>query len=526
MIVEAEPLFRALTWNGLRTSVLVPLVCIVGMGTFLRFFGLGFQSLWLDEAVTWYTSGHLTINALIFADKEFNFYPPAYNLLIAGTRQLIGDSEWALRLPSAIFGALSIPLMFAVGTRLFNPGTGLISSGLMATLLFSVYYGQEARPYAIILFLTLAMILAWTYFHDAMRAETRPTFACLGAMTLSGFVLAYMHYFGLLFVFFLGTVTFILHLRKPKSLIWSVGVFVFMAFTYVPWLPTMWEHLSQTKIQTVPPSHNIAMEFYYYIVALFMYGANLTWSTHVVASLVIVAMLVALGRAVVGYTFSASPAIKRRILIGSALLGTWLLAPFFFAYFKSVNSSSIYSHRNLIVSFPAVLLIVAQGIPVFPVARYGRVVLGTLVVVLACARILTSGYYTQPHKEQYREAVASLIQSDASSPVGAVVASSWNPFPYDYYLKQFDSPLKIDLVGRTEKEVSALVQIVEESRTPYIWYFISQPGPEDAFVNALRDMTQVREERKWRGVQTYLLELNPAGLRAILSVDVHSPLSQ
>ena len=125
---------------------------IVVAGTFLRFFRVGHQSLWLDEAFS-----------AILAQRDWgqiisgtaqDTMPPMYYLLLHAFLAL-GDGEIPVRLPSALWGVFTIPLLYVLGRRLFNEKVGLVSAGLLAISPFHIFYSQEARMYSQLGFLTL-----------------------------------------------------------------------------------------------------------------------------------------------------------------------------------------------------------------------------------------------------------------------------------------------------------------------------------------------------------------------------------
>src|ERR1051326_1782992 len=74
----------------------------------MRFYGLTRQSAWADELWTLL----ITDPALSFAEfwrrVVADTHPPLYYLLMRGWSELFGQSDFAARLPSAVFGVLTV----------------------------------------------------------------------------------------------------------------------------------------------------------------------------------------------------------------------------------------------------------------------------------------------------------------------------------------------------------------------------------------------------------------------------------
>ena len=124
----------------------------------LRVYRLDSQSLWYDEAVTAKVASQ-GIGELTRWTAD-DIQPPLYYYAVAGWMRLAGRGEWALRFPSAFFGTLTVPLMWAVALRLFGRGRSGRVAALAAALLTAlsplyVYYAQEARMYTQLTFLGL-----------------------------------------------------------------------------------------------------------------------------------------------------------------------------------------------------------------------------------------------------------------------------------------------------------------------------------------------------------------------------------
>ena len=114
----------------------------------VRFHRLDAQSLWYDEGIT---AAH-TARSLpeLIPLLQVNVHTPAYFVLLAGWTDVAGNSEFALRLPSALFSILSVALVYALGVRLYGSLAGVVAAALVALNSFSIGYAQEARMYAML----------------------------------------------------------------------------------------------------------------------------------------------------------------------------------------------------------------------------------------------------------------------------------------------------------------------------------------------------------------------------------------
>src|SRR5439155_13923762 len=59
-----------------------------------------------------------------------------------------------VRLPSAIAGALTLPIVYGLGREMFGRTQGLIAALLMALSAVHLNYSQDVRPYAMLVFLS------------------------------------------------------------------------------------------------------------------------------------------------------------------------------------------------------------------------------------------------------------------------------------------------------------------------------------------------------------------------------------
>jgi len=138
-----------------------------------RLYGLGDKPFWLDEIAT-LRRATATVPDLV-GDSLYNNHYPSYFLLLWLVAK-IGTSQWLLRLPSAIFGALAASLTCAVGSKVAGPRSGLIAGLLMALSPFQVQFGQEARSYTLVCCLILTALFGLVRLAQEPGAATVPVF--------------------------------------------------------------------------------------------------------------------------------------------------------------------------------------------------------------------------------------------------------------------------------------------------------------------------------------------------------------
>ena len=169
------------------------------MGVILRVRDLVAQSLWLDEAMSLYwallPAGEIIGRLMSLSGDP---HPPLYYLLLKGWTALLGNGEFAVRSLSVAASVASLPLLYALGRRLFDRPVAKLAMLLAAISPLLVWYAQEARMYSLLLALTLA---ATWYLWQALDGNRRRYWALYAGFALAG---AYTHLYGALLLPFQG----------------------------------------------------------------------------------------------------------------------------------------------------------------------------------------------------------------------------------------------------------------------------------------------------------------------------------
>ncbi len=349
---------------------LVLVVTLLAFG--LRSATLLSQSLWRDE-----------VDALLFATRPLAqlldmFRQPGQNgpLFFLGLRPWLaaaGHSEFALRYPSVFFGTLAVPLFFVLLARLAGRPVALAGALLMAVAPYGVWYGQEAKMYALLTVLAPASLLAilWLCEHRPGRSAVGPWLALYLLTSLA----AYTHLLAALIV--------------PVQIVWLVllpwtgrpwrrvgaaaAYLVALVLPYVPflrWAPQMWTSGFQTGHPFVPLGEIVQI-----LAGAFSRGvlgikpvSLLPYLVTLAAGIVLWPLLGA-GR-IEGPLREGPERLWRtphrgRARRGSvALLLAWLVLPPLLIYLVSLGMP-IFTDRYLIWAMPAYLGLLACGVVAF-----------------------------------------------------------------------------------------------------------------------------------------------------------------
>lgn len=138
---------------------LLILGAILVLAAVLRLRGLGHESLWHDEVLTWNVA-RAPLAEFWPTHRRIEVGPPGYFLLANRWMHLFGGAEASLRMPSALAGIASVGAMYLFVRRLLRDVRSATAAGLVAALMlclsrYHIAYSQEARPYAVLLLLAL-----------------------------------------------------------------------------------------------------------------------------------------------------------------------------------------------------------------------------------------------------------------------------------------------------------------------------------------------------------------------------------
>lgn len=218
------------------------LMAITAIAFGLRIFMLGSQSLWTDEgAIYSQTKAGSIFEVYSRVMNEEGHIGPFYHILNYLFCQLFGYAEWALRMPSAIYGTISVILVYKIAELLFSRNIALLSSILLAFSPLHVWYSQEARMYS----LWVMLMLLTTFVFIKLLDKGRLRLWILFTLLASGSIWTFLNSIFLLAAMGLYLVVFFR--RYKKELCFFVICMLIAVASYFPGIITL---LARTSSDT------------------------------------------------------------------------------------------------------------------------------------------------------------------------------------------------------------------------------------------------------------------------------------
>lgn len=404
-----------IAYNRKRWRWIGALLGLTSLGMILRFYRIGANSYWLDEAIS-VLIARASVPAIL-SNAGRSSHPSLYYLLLHFWLRWGTTAELWVRLPSALLGSLTIPLIALLGQDLFNRRVGLVS-GLFLTLApFHVAYSQEARMYAQVVFLGVAGLLCF------YRAINERSYAWWLA-TLTVMALAMMTHLFAIFLLAAMSLYVLCYHREQRILICMFLVNLVAVVVVVPHLVGLLSDSQQASGGLRPLVSQDRPSLFFPITAahilLMGYSIPPLWMPIALfISLAVLGITLMEVRRALRLRVDSSQSLVLLLLVG----GLVLLVPFVGALIQP----AFLPERTLLVGLPALLLLIAWGIAGTR-RRTPLLYLGIGLVALLLFSL--KGYYfdNRFQKPPMRE-VAALVEARFSPGDGVLHTSDGSYLP-------------------------------------------------------------------------------------------------
>jgi mannosyltransferase len=461
-------------WTRKRAYALAGFAAVVGLGIWTRFHQLGMESLWMDESTTFYRA-RLPIPELI-ASSIGKMHIPSYFLIVHYAMRL-GDDEWMLRMPSAVFGVLKIALVTIAGSIVGGRRVGVLAGLLLVLSPTQLHYDQEARMYAAQTFGTClalvgqlwlltrpqAAVECWSRRRAAGGTDHEVNAArCAWVAWALGVVFAmYMHNTSALYLVASSAATLVFLIVEPRFRVrffwhWVVANLIVLLL-WSAWLPSLASQMSSSEFSRFDWKGVRSFRVLLGTTARLLLGRFIP-----------VAVLV-LSLAVAGVV-----QLRRRPMMLAILLLLSLSAP---ALFWLVSLyKPIFMLRLLMWAGPAFYVLAAQGVLLLPRPWQQSLAIGVVAGVGLWG--LQGDYYARENKSNWRGA-AQVLSKHVDDGALVVQAASMEGRVIRYYADRTTDPIRLPTIltarsarGKPQvrealKSATDLVYIAVNTRTAH-----------------------------------------------------------
>lgn len=487
------------------------LLGVVLVGALVRLYGLGIESLWTDELITLEFIRRYSAVELLVEIPLNQPHLPLYYVLLDLWAGAFGTSATALRLLSALFSILAIPVLYLVGRDLFEETAGLVAALIFALTQFHVYHAQEVRMYSLVALLSLVSL--WLF----VRLFEETTRGTAVAYVLATLALLLTHPFAALVVLAEGGYVAFRVLSGqsvPRSLAVGTGLVVaVLAPIGVVLLSRVGLGGTSSPFPYIPPA---TPRLVARVVLQFFAQTSIFLATVFVGVLVAGNLTLGLTDGCISKSLSRSPRatlreLRERVSFSSApgveLLVVWLGATLLVPVVVSWVLFPVFWPRYVLPASLGLYLLVGRG-----VSRLQRPPLRIAMVVLLLVAIapVTAYDLTTDTREQWDEATA-YIEQEADSGALVVVADQIAERGVEHYRTRSDLQVEGVVVpgsgtGRTpatDGEIRRLLAGHDE-----VWLVLSHTdrSTEKHLKRVVGRDYQQKGERKFVGVTVYRYE--------------------
>lgn len=424
---------RSINWPSIDTKLWIFGFCVIGF--FLRIFLLTNQSLWGDEL-------HSIARAQaplyqIAANLRGEFHLPLYFYSLHFWILLAGLGEFSVRYLSVFFGVLQIPLIYRLGSSLFDKRIGLGAAALATFSPTLIYYSQEVRMYSLLP--TLALVSSWFAWQAAKSNRTHDWIL----YAIASAVGVYVHY-AYLSVLLFQNIFFaplaLKMLRTGYAFAWKwIATQITLVLIFMPQVSFMLNEVSiyPAQVSTPPDLQSVLSRIPSALPTIWMgLITNLTMEWEKVFGLLVVTAILAIAGAFNAFWRGT---YESHDIQPAFFTLAWILIPL--ATIVALQDPRVLHPRYVIFLAPAVFLFLAQGVEAsFRLHRaFGIAGIGFLLLTFILGThsfFFDSGFY----RDDVRGTMAYLAR--ATTPEDVIVTLE----PPDFYKYYYSGPAPLTSV--------------------------------------------------------------------------------
>jgi 4-amino-4-deoxy-L-arabinose transferase-like glycosyltransferase len=457
---------------------------ILLVGGLLRFYRLGFQSLWIDESLQYSIAGADGFTGVI--DRLPRSIHPPLSFLVNHFFLRFGDFDAFLRVPSVLFGIASLPLVYLLAQQITSKRAAVFTALIVAISPLHIWYSQDGRMYAQLIFFSLLSTVL------LLRALARANPYWWGGYALAVTAGMYTHVFMALGVIAQCLWVLLWHRRHLLAYCLSGVAAVLLYLPQLVWWVKFYFYLVNSTREAAEGASGGGSDFSWMALpyTFFTYGAGFSlgpsvadlhdersveWLLQFFPSIVTVAVvfgaLLALGLWVTSKCYGMKPLSLCLVGLGCPLAGVTLL---------SLLTGFPFNARYALVAFPYFCILVGTAVAW---SYRKNVWIGTVasVAVLGLSGVSLYNHFFNPYyaKEDVRSAVAFWSAVATHEPLLCPSAGS---LAYHYLRREPRN--RYHMVGGKN-----LDEMLDQMHASF-----SATGVSSAYVLLARDWYRIREK--------------------------------
>jgi hypothetical protein len=369
-------------------------LAILLLAFLLRIFRLDYQSPWADELFTLINSHSGKSLSDIFSALKGDVHPPLYYYIVHLFLEIFGDSAYAARFVSLLFGIGGIVAVYYLGKEIFNKSVALTAIFLLSVNHFHIFYSQEARMYSMLFFTTTLSFLFLIRFIKLPTLKSALQFSLCAALLIN------THFYSV-FALFAIYLIILYYIIKPYNTTGKKMFFYALLsgiITVVSFIPSMVIFLSTSGLKSfwiTAPSWDVYTSMFKELI-----GSEIGVTITTITILYFIYTIFKQGELV---TFKIDPEQERPVFAFQVLF-IWIFICVILPYILSYIHIPMVISRYFINLLPAIFLLMAAGIGYIGNSSVKVTIVGVFILFSLSDLILVKEHYKRFSKTQYRHA--------------------------------------------------------------------------------------------------------------------------
>lgn len=388
------------------------------LGGIIRFFGLTYAGLWLDEIYSMLGSAPEKTLLGVYTYSAHD-QPPLFFFLLHGWLKIFGFTDFAGRSLTCLFGLMGIVAIFYLGKELKNEKLGLLTAFLTTINWFHTDISKEIRFYPLVFLLTT---LSFLFF---LRSIKNPRVINFLLYTLFTSLLLNTHYYGMVvfvtqFMFFIIIIVF--YKRNKSFVLGGLVAGIFTGLSLWHWLDVILSDIQINSFHVKPVGFDFPFLF--------------LWD-YIKDPVAFILSLICIG-------FALAKLLKRiknnKVSTEHLLIICWILFSYLIPLSYSLLKMPLLTYKYSTIAVPAIFVVIAYGFLAIPYQKIKSYAIITIVLSGLLMLFIARPPYKPRRAEDWRE-VASYFKQNY--PNDKVIFSQLDWF-HSYYFQKNNLTTPVD----------------------------------------------------------------------------------